>query len=154
MSKSTIRQDESRQRFRVGSTAFFSQYSDFVPGDVDEVEFEEEPKLYKNVMQFRKNDKTRCLFKWRKMTADEFVDYTLQTKLPMEIGKFLVPEVAEYLDFTVEHLKKLKPIIDNLDKKHGYEKIIYESYIENNDFILTEKQRRAAFNEYKREREV
>ena len=105
-------------------------------------------------MQFRKNDRTRCLFKWRKMTADEFVDYTLQTKLPMEIGKFLVPEVAEYLGFTIEHLKKLKHVIDSLDKKHGYEKIIYESYIENNDFILTEEQRRAAFNEYKREREV
>lgn len=105
-------------------------------------------------MQFRKNDKTRCLFKWRKMSADEFVEYTLHSKLPMEIGKFLVPEVAEYLDFTVEHLKKLKPIVDSLDKKHGYEKIIYESYIENNNFTLTEEQRCAAFDEYKREREV
>ena len=154
MSKFTIRQDESRQRFRVGSTYFFSRYPNFRPSDIDEVEFEEEPRLYRNVMQFRKNDRTRCLFKWRKMTADEFVDYTLQTKLPMEIGKFLVPEVAEYLGFTIEHLKKLKHVIDSLDKKHGYEKIIYESYIENNDFILTEEQRRAAFNEYKREREV
>jgi len=88
------------------------------------------------------------------MSADEFVEYTLHSKLPMEIGKFLVPEVAKYLGFTIEHLKKLKPIVDSLDKNHRYEKIIYESYIENSDFILTEEQRRAAFDEYKKEREV
>jgi hypothetical protein len=77
---------------------------DFSPSDTDEVEFEENPKLYKNVMQFRKKDRKRCLFKWRKMSADEFVEYTLNSKLPMEIGKFLVPEVAQYLGFTIKHL--------------------------------------------------
>lgn len=149
MSKSTIRQEESKQRFKVGSQAFFSQYSDFIPGDIDEIEFEEQPKLYKNVMQFRKTDKSRCLFKWRKMTADEFVEYTLNSRLPMELGKFLVPEVAEYLGFTIEHLKRLKPVVDKLDDKHKYEKIIYDSYVNNNGFYLTDVQREEAYKEYK-----
>lgn len=147
MSKSTIRQDESRQRFRVGSSYFFGEGH-----DIDEVEFEEEPRLYRNVMQFRKNDRTRCLFKWRKMSPDEFVEYTLNSKLPMEIGKFLVPEVVDYLGFTLDHLKQLAPVVEKLDKKHSYEKIIFDSYIENNGFYLTQEQRDRAYQEYIRER--
>ena len=83
------------------------------------------------------------------MTADEFVEYTLQSKLPMEIGKFLVPEVCEYLGFAIEHLKRLKPVVDRIDDKHKYEKVIYNSYIKNNAFFLTDDQRREAFLEYK-----
>lgn len=148
MSRSTTRQARQKQRFRVGSQAFFSQYPDFQPSDIDEVEFEDEPKLFKNFMQFRKKDKTRCLFIWRKMSADEFVEYTLNSKLPMELGKFLVPEVAEYLGFTIEHLKKLEPVAEALDDKHKYEKIIYDSYISNNEFYLTQDQRDLAYEEY------
>lgn len=144
MSKSITRQDELKQRFRVGSTYFFGEGN-----DIDEVEFEENPKLYKNVMQFRKTDKTRCLFKWRKMSPDEFVEYTLNSKLPMEIGKFLVPEVAEYLGFTIEHLKRLKPVADRLDEKHEYEKVIFNSYIMNNAFTLTDEQRLEAYELYR-----
>jgi len=149
MSKSITKPEESKRRFKVGSQAFFSQYPDFIPGDIDEVEFEEQPKLYKNVMQFRKMDRSRCLFKWRKMSADEFVEYTLHSKLPMELGKFLVPEVAEYLEFTIEHLKKLEPVVERLDKKHEYEKTIFYAYIQNNAFFLTDEQRRKAYFEYR-----
>lgn len=149
MSKSTTQQEESRPRYRVGSRAFFEGLPGFEPKDTDEVEFEEEPRLYKNVLQFRKKDGTRCLFKWRKMTADEYVKYALESKLPMEIGKFLVPEIGEYLGFTIEHLKRLKPVVERLDPKHAYEKVIYDSYIENDAFYLTDEQRREAFLEYK-----
>ena len=37
-------------RFNIGSTYFFKNYSDFKPNDVDEIEFEETPKLYKYFM--------------------------------------------------------------------------------------------------------
>ena len=148
MSKSTIRQDESRQRFRVGSSYFFGEQGT----DIDEVEFEEEPRLYKNVLQFRKKDRKRCLFKWRKMTPDEFVEYTLQSKLPMEVGKFLVPEVAEYLGFTIEHLKRLAPVVERLDEKHRYEKVIFDAYIQNGAFRLSSEQLEQAYKEYARTR--
>lgn len=146
MSKSTIRQEESKQRFRVGSSYFFGEQGT----DIDEVEFEDSPRLYRNVMQFRKKDGKRCLFKWRKMTPDEFVEYTLNSKLPMEIGKFLVPEVAEFLGFTIEHLKQLAPVVDRLDDKHKYEKVIYDAYLENGEFYLTDEQRNEAYTEYAR----
>ena len=152
MSKFGIQQDGQNMRFKVGSSYFFENYLDFIPSDLDEVEFEDNPKLYKYFMQFRKMDKSRCIFKWKKMSADDFVKYTLNTRTPMEIGKFLVPEVANYLGFTIEHLNQLKPIIDQLDDKHKYEQIIYNSYMENNDFFLTPEQKHTAYMIYKQER--
>lgn len=136
-------------RFKVGSSYFFGDQNT----DIDEVEFEKHPKLYKNVLQFRRTDKKRCLFKWRKMTPEEFIAYTLTSKLPMELGKFLVPEVAEYLGFTIDHLKQLKPVAERLDPKHRYEKIIYDAYIQNNGWTLTEDQRHQAYLEYAAHRE-
>ena len=136
-------------QFIVGSQAFFKQYPDFIPGDIDIVEFEDDPKLYKNFMQIRKRDKTKCIFKWRKMSVNEFVEYSLKTKLPMEVGKFLVPEVAEYVGFTIDDLKQLSSVIDRLDEKHSYEKIIFDSYIQNDGYYLNDEQRFKAYQEYK-----
>lgn len=127
-------------------------YPDFIPGDIDYIEFEEHPRLYHDVMQFRKMDRTRCIFKWRKMTPDEFVDYTLKSRVPMELGKFLVPEIAEFIGFTIGHLNRLKPVTYRLDKKHKYEKIIFDSYIQNGGFFLTQEQRDRAYQEYKESR--
>ena len=152
MKRYITRPAKSSKRFKVGSQYFFSQYPDYVGNDSDYVEFEEDPKLYRNVMQLRKADKSLCLFKWRKMSADEFVAYTLRTNLPMEIGKFLVPEVAEFLGFTIEHLKQLNSVADRLDEKHRYEKVIYDAYLTNGSFTLTDEQRNAAYQEYVRTR--
>lgn len=154
MNRYTTQSEESRPRFKVGSQAFFWMYLDFAPNDIDEVEFEEHPKIYRNVLQFRKKDGKRCLYRWRKMSADEFVEYTLNSKLPMEIGKFLIPEVNDYLGITLDHLKMLAPVVDRLDSKHQYERIIYYSYIENGGFYLTEEQRNLAYEEYKKERQT
>lgn len=148
MNKSITRAEKQKHRFKIGSRAFFEGMPDFSPSDTDEVEFEENPKLYKNVLQFRARDKSRCLFKWRKMSADEFVEYTLHSKLPMEIGKFLVPEVAQYLGFTFNHLQRLAPVVDRLDDKHLYEKIIYDCYIMNGAWKLDEESRWRAYEVY------
>ena len=149
MRPSTTRQDEQRLRFKVGSQAFFSMYPDFTPSDIDEVEFEEKPRLFRDFMQIRKKDRTRCLFIWRKMDPDEFIDYALRSRTPMEVGKFLVPEVADYLGITMEHLKQLRPVVDRLDKKHEYERVIYEAYMENGGMFLTPEQRDLAYLVYK-----
>ena len=149
MSRSTTRQDAPRRRFKVGSQAFFSMYPDFTPSDIDEVEFEEKPRLFRDFMQIRKKDRTRCLFIWRKMQPDEFIDYALRSRTPMEAGKFLVPEVAEYLGITIEHLRQLEPVFDRLDEKHQYEKAIFEAYLNNNGFWLTGEQRDHAYMLYK-----
>ena len=43
-------------------------------------------------------------------------------------------------------------LFDSIDEKHTYEKIIAESYIENNGFFLTKEQRDRAYDDYKRAR--
>ena len=70
----------------------------------------------------------------------------------MVAGKFLVPEFVEYLGFTIEDLKEFSGKFDEIDEKHAYEKIIYESYIENNGFFLTAGQKEKAFKKYKETR--
>ena len=136
------------KRYLVGSQYFFKGFSDFVPKDLDELILEENPKDYKIKMQI--TGKGKCLFKWRKLKPQQFIEYT---KLPMELGKFLVKEVCQEIGFTIEHLKQLKPIVDKLDEKHLYEKVIWESYIENNDFYLTNEQLSKAYECYKKYRQ-
>ena len=43
-------------------------------------------------------------------------------------------------------------MFDRLDDKHKYERLIYESYINNNSFTLTEKQLQEAYDEYRKYR--
>lgn len=67
----------------------------------------------------------------------------------MQLGKFLVPAFVEAIGFTIENLKRLQPLVDSLDDKHKYEKVIYDSYIENGEFKLTDEQLQKAYLEYK-----
>lgn len=135
------------KRYLVGSRYFFKNFSDFTPKDIDELILEENPKDYKIKMQI--TGKGKCLFKWRKLNPEQFIRYT---KTPMELGKFLVKEVCEDIGFTIEHLKKLNKIVEKLDDKHLYEKVIWESYIANNDFYLTDEQLLNSYEVYKRKR--
>ena len=51
-------------------------------------------------------------------------------------------------------MKKLQSLIDKLDDKHKYEKIIFDSYIANNKFILTDNQLEESYNKYKETRKL
>ena len=88
------------------------------------------------------------------MTKDEFLEYELEhcKKAKMAVGKLLVPELVKYMNITIGDLKKFKFAIDEIQEKHSYEKIIYDAYIKNNDFILTYEQRDKAYQEYKKYR--
>jgi hypothetical protein len=70
----------------------------------------------------------------------------------MVIGKFLIPEFCEAIGFTISDLPKLTPLLEKLDDKHKYEEIIFNSYIKNNAFKLTESQRKMAFRSYRASR--
>ena len=48
--------------------------------------------------------------------------------------------------------EKLKPLLKKLNDTHKYEQIIYDSYIENQAFILTDEQRKKAYQSYKESR--
>ena len=76
------------------------------------------------------------------MPIDELIDVTLFRNFPMEIGKFLVPEFIKEFKLSIDDLKKLEPIVAKLDDKHKYEEVIYNAYLENNDFVLTDEKQR------------
>lgn len=130
----------------VGSNVFFKNIEGFTSKDTDILEFVDNPTDFKNVRQFKFPDK--CVFQWRKMSIDELISITLSRDFPMEIGKFLVPEFIQKFNLSIEDLKKLQSLVDQLDDLHKYEKIIYDSYIENNDFYLTPEQISRAYSIY------
>ena len=134
-------------KFLVGSNVFFKGYfKDFVSKDIDILVLEDEPKGYNNVIQFHFKD--RCIFKWRRMSKNELIDISLERGLGMELGKFLVPEFARELEMNIDDLERLRPLAEKLDDKHLYEKVIYDSYIENECWGLTDEQRIEAYRIY------
>ena len=134
----------------MGSRYFFANYPDFDSKDIDEIEIVETDK-FKYIRHLTGRDK--CSFQLRKLScAQDYMDYALTTHLGMVVGKFLIPEFVHEIGMSIKDLPQLQPLIDNLDPKHLYEKIIFDSYIENGDFILTDKQRELAYQSYKESR--
>lgn len=139
-------------KFLMGSQYFFSCYDDFDSKDIDEIEIIETDD-FSNKRQL--TGQGRCLFQLKKQPSkEEYINYALQSSLGMVVGKFLIPEFCEAIGFTVEDLPRLKVLIDQLDKKHKYEEIIFDSYIQNGSFTLTDEQRERAYKSYKESRGI
>ena len=144
---------ESIAKFKIGSTAFFGEYEDFTPKDEDELHVMS-CKLFGNSNSYCiKADGTDIII-YSPLSKDEFIENDLNDKDPIKVGKYLVKDFCEYIGMEVNDLKRLKPLIDNIDEKHSYEKIIYDAYIENNDFKLTDLQRYKAYEKYKKTRNL
>lgn len=136
----------------MGSQYFFSCYEDFIPHDLDEIQLVYSDEGFK-VRHFM--GQNRCLFQVNKQqNVDDYINDALKTDTGMVVGKFLVPEFNKLINFTIADLPKVQPLIDILDEKHQYEKIIYDAYLENGDFILTDEQRLQAYNSYKQSRNI
>ena len=137
-------------KYLIGSQYFFSCYSDFVSKDLDELEIGENAD-FSQVRQITGQGK--CLFQLKKHLSKEgYINWALKSQIGMVVGKFLVPEFCEAIGLGVEDLPRLKVLIERLDDKHKYEEIIYNSYIENGSFTLTDNQRLDAYESYKNSR--
>ena len=134
------------KKYITGSNYFFRGLPGFQPHDIDYMVIEDDPS-YKHMMNIRGGGIDE--FRFRKKTPDEFIDYTLSGGVPMSVCRFLVREFCLDFGVTIEHLKRLQPLVDQMDEKHLYLKYIYEKYIEHNDFILTDSERLEAYEIYK-----
>jgi translation initiation factor IF-1 len=85
-------------------------------------------------------------------TKQQHIDMILNTKIPLKLGKFLIPEFNEYIGFDISELGQFKDITKHLDDLHKYQKVIYDAYIENGSFSLTNEQLEKAYIEYKKYR--
>lgn len=140
------------KRIPIGSQVFFTQYEDFEPLDRDFVEFQDNPTDYHRFKAVRKNGEE--VFYYKTMPKEEFIEAELKhcRGFSMVAGKFLVPELVEFIGLTIDDLKLFERAFTHMDEKHKYEELIYAYYIENNDFSLTDEQRDKVYQLYKEKR--
>lgn len=131
----------------IGSTYFFKGFEGFKPKDKDYIQFTDKGIGFKHIRQLTTS--SMCKFTMVRRPKEEIIEYALSSAPPMALGKFLVPEFNQEINFTIEDLEQLRPLRDKLDPEHQYEAIIFDAYIENNNFILTDEQRQAAYESYK-----
>lgn len=133
----------------MGSNYFFSQYKDFKSTDIDKIDIINTSD-FKDKRIIRGQGKDYIFLK--RKPKEQLIQDALNSELAMVVGKFLIPEFNKQIGFTIEDLPKVQSLIDRLDDKHLYEKIIYDAYLENKEFILTQEQRDAAYASYKESR--
>lgn len=139
-------------KFLMGSQYFFSCYDDFTSKDIDEIQIIETNE-FSHVRQITGQGK--CLFQLKKYSSkEEYINWDLQSGLGMTVGKYLIPEFCNEIGFTINDLLKVQSLVNKLDDKHIYEAIIFDSYIENGSFKLTNEQRQRAYKSYKESRGI
>lgn len=131
-----------------GSRAFFSKYNDFKPKDKDIVHIiENDSKICK---YYYRHYTDLCIISIYNFNKEKLIKiFTSSKVIPMALCNLLIPEFAEYFNITIDDLKLLKNIRNNLDAKHFYLGIIYDSYLENGKFELTDAQLDKAYTSYK-----
>lgn len=145
--------------FIVGSRYFFNDLN--IDRDVDLIVIlkddtsSKDMKIIKDYLfkQFKKYKKKDITYLFEKISFNDILNSV--ESLPninlVKICTCLVPELAEYLDIKIEDLSKIKKYIFQLAEKNNkwkYYEVIYNSYIENNSFTLTEEQRKKAEQVY------
>lgn len=135
--------------FTIGSSAFFAGMEGFCPKDTDELCFVDAYPFTPSIMNIKIGDKD--LHVCRDMYKEEFMQYSFDHDA-LTAGKFLIPDFATFIGMSIDDLESMRPVFDRLDEKHSYEKVIFDAYIENGEFYLTDEQLRKAYEEYKSKR--
>lgn len=137
-------------KIQVGSRAFFSKYEDFEPNDNDFVEIHDVADIDFWVTK----EDGEHIFHFRRMEKNDFIafEFHRSKNLSMIVSKFVVPEIVEFFEITLEDLIPFIEIFKHIDRKHKYVKYIFECYLDNANFTLTDKQRDEAYRLYKEER--
>jgi hypothetical protein len=135
----------------MGSSYFFDKYEDYKSKDYDDLCIMDR-FIFEGAKVMNMKIGGRDVFMYKNMDKKGFMDEVFETNVFMKAGKFLIPEFNEYIGFTIEDLEKMRPMFEQIDYRHGYEKIIFEAYLENGGFFLTDEQRDRAYAEYKYER--
>lgn len=134
----------------VGSRAFFGNYPDIHSKDVDYLLLVDKGNGFSYVRQVSMPNK--CVFEFVRKPKQEMINYALSHGAPMQVGKFLVKEVAEGLGLTIDDLMQLEPLVIKLDAKHEYERIIYDHIISTGSWDISADVLDAAYKAYKASR--
>lgn len=118
--------------------------------DTDILILDDNPTDYELTTDYM--DGSTHYIRWQRLSKEDYIEYHKYSYEGTLIQKFLVPDFINEIGLTIEDLKQLKPMLKYLDEEHTYEKVIYNAYIKNNGFYLTDDQLDAAYDEYKKSR--
>ena len=142
------------KRILAGSRAFFSDIEGFQPHDRDEVVICEDGEhpgfLVKRF--FRSEDGQGCEFHIARVPKERLIRWEVRRGQAMSLGHYLLPEFCREFGITMDDFEQLRPLRDRLDYLHKYVGMIYDYYMENGAMTLTDEQRMAVYEEYKKER--
>ena len=144
---------DMEKQILAGSCRFFDAIEGFTPKDRDYIRLQKTGNGYNYIRQISTG--RTCYFDVVVRPKEEMIAYALSGNGPaMQAGKFLVPEFADYIGLTIEDLRRLQPLVDSLDGRHAYEKIIYDAYLTNGSFTLTDDQLAQAYESYRKARQT
>ncbi len=135
------------KKILIGSRAFFSKCPNFNSKDIDYLILVNKGNGFQFVRQL--SFPHQCIFEFVRRPKQEMIDYALQHGAAMQVGKFLVKEFAEEIGLTIDDLKQLQPLVDKLDSKHAYERIIFDFITENGSWDIPDEVRNAAYDVYR-----
>ena len=140
-------------KFNIGSSVFFKDMEGYIQKDNDVLCIVDKFIFKVSGSSMHTMLAGDDLFIYKDLDKRGFIDDALESEVAMRAGKFLVPEFAEYLGMTIGDLQEMDSMFRTLDDKHKYELYIYEAYVKNNNFTLTEEQRQEAYKIYKEARQ-
>jgi hypothetical protein len=143
------------KRILTGSRAFFSDIDGFTPHDRDEVcicEEGEHPGFL--VKRFFHTKDGNCEFHIVRVPKERLIKWEVRRGQAMSLGHYLLPEFCREFGITLNDFEQLRPLRDRLDYLHKYVGMIYDYYLENEAMTLTDEQRMAVYDEYKKERNI
>lgn len=140
-------------KIQIGSSVFFEgAFDDYKSKDRDYVVIVD--KIPGNQLCGRLKIRDDDLMIYQQgLSKDTYIALALESENTLRIGKFLIPEFNKFIGFRVEDLSVFKDKIKKLDDAHKYQKIIYDAYLENGSFSLTDEQLNKAYVEYKKYRD-
>lgn len=137
------------EKILVGSASFFKGMEGY-KGTENYIVILDEPKKGCSKWWSKRGDDT---FEWVKHEKDEQLKKLMATGVEQRVAALLSPELAEVFGVTAEDIKKFSHLWDKCEGKNAYYKVIANAYIENGYLGLTDEQKSAAYDEYKKARE-
>lgn len=130
----------------VGSRAFFGGVNGFKSDNRNFV------KLVTNSAPLRIESKLsvhgNIIYRLLREPASVMVQKAIESGNGLLFGNFIVPAFAKEIGLSIDDLKKLQPLLSALNQKHSYQSVIYNYYLANGSFTLTDEQRAEAYSVY------
>ena len=137
-------------KFLTGSKYFFGNCEGYEPTitDTDYIEIIENADFRR--IRLIHDENGFEVYQWalrpKAQIFEEFEHFPNSTA----VCSLLVPEFNEVFGITYLDLIKVENVINNLTGKLSYYKVIYDAYMKNGSFVLTDEQRQAAYEVYKK----